>query len=59
MLLSQFISLIGFICSAFWSFWQIILDIPLTNNVKFGDIIVYVICLSFLFFIIFRPIKKD
>lgn len=55
---SQFLSIFEFICNMFYSFFEVILNIPITNNVDFGSILLIVLILTLSIMIIIRPIKK-
>ena len=58
MVLNQFLKIFGFLCKSFWSFLEIVYNVPLTNNVHFGDVFVFAFILFCTLFIIFRPLKK-
>lgn len=55
---NEFLSIFGFVCNIFYSFFEILFNIPLTKNVDFGSILLIVLILSLAIMIIARPIKK-
>ena len=58
MTIPQFYKIFEFVCKMFYSFFEILLNIPLTEGINFGNILLFVLLLSFLFLILFKPLQK-
>lgn len=57
MFLAQFLEIIRFLFNIFFQFWIMIYNIPLTNNIKFGPVLIIFVILFIFIYLMFRPFR--
>ena len=58
MTIPQFYKIFEFVCKMFYSFFDVLIHIPLTENINFGNVLLFVLILSFLVLILFKTPQK-